>query len=89
MERTVVGTLHSGDEAEIRYAPVLVGGQIVWRQRGATASASHLNRDYVCNETFHEILRTWFPCDWKTYTFPDTTPSSSSSNTKETWGDCA
>lgn len=63
----ITGALHDGTFAEVRIDLVKRHGHMVWQQRKVTDSAAHLNRDYVCNETIHDILVNWVPCDWKQY----------------------
>lgn len=39
----------------------------VWHQRYGSDSCRHLNRDYVCNETFEDIKEQWLPFDFKIF----------------------
>lgn len=65
--KVIVGTLRTGEVAEMRFVPTVSENRVMWHQRAVTKSAAHLNRDYVCNEGFHDIVKTWLPCDWKTF----------------------
>lgn len=67
----VVGTLRCGMSAEMCFEKLVHGKRIIWTQRALSDSARHLNRDYVCNETFSDIESTWLPCDWRRYTVID------------------
>ena len=64
--RGILGKHHQLQPAEMRFTMSLTHGRIVWQQRGISDSAKHLNRDYVNNETFDDIVTTWFRCDWHT-----------------------
>lgn len=64
----ISGELHNGALAEMRIDRVKCGNQVTWQQRTVTPSAAHLHRDYVCNESIHDIIVNWLPCDWKKYT---------------------
>lgn len=61
----ITGTLHTGEKAEMKLTHLKRMDRYMWTQRALTHTASHLNRDYVCNESFDTISKTWLPCDWR------------------------
>ena len=65
----IKGVTHEGGYAEVsvRCAWDVAKRRVVWQQRRLTRGAAHLQRDYVCEERFEEIERTWLPCDWRRY----------------------
>ena len=61
MSFCVTGKLLDGTDASV----TLFKPGKYWKQRFVSDSARHMNCDYINGDKLHNILDSWFPCEWK------------------------